>query len=128
MKNLKKIGILGGMGPEASANLYKLIIRLSQEKYDAKQDPDYPPMIINSIGLRGFDETGITNEDLVLEQLISENNVLYKAGCSFIVMACNTIHYFIDELRKNSKIPIISIIEETVKNIKQDNINKILNI
>ena len=113
------------MGPEASCNLYFKIIKAAQEKHGAKQDTDYPPVVLYSLPLLGFDETGIVNETLVLTQLHKGIDTLNKAGCDFIVIPCNTVHYFIDELREQSKIPILSIIEETVKRIKTDNIEKI---
>ncbi|MCD4705270.1 hypothetical protein K8R66_04310, partial [bacterium] len=70
MSNYKTIGILGGMGPSASANLYKKIIELAQKELQAEQDTDYPPMVIYNLPLFGFDETGIVDEELVQDQLI----------------------------------------------------------
>jgi len=118
----KKIGILGGMGPEASANFYYKIIHYCQKEYQAVQDTDFPPMIIYSLPLSGFDESGIVNKELVLQQLINGIDILKNAGCDFIVIPCNTVHLFINELRMKSQILIISIMEETVKKIKQDNL------
>ena len=121
----KKIGILGGMGPEASANFYYKIIKYCQEKYNAVQDTDYPPIVIYSYPLYGFDESGIIDYNLVLKQLIHGVNTLANAKCDFIVMPCNTIHFFIDVLSSKSPIPIISIVEETIKKIKEDNFNSV---
>ncbi|MFP4424586.1 MAG: aspartate/glutamate racemase family protein [Candidatus Woesearchaeota archaeon] len=118
---LKKIGILGGMGPEASANLYYKMIYYCQNKYHAVQDTDYPPMFIYSLPLYGFDESGIVNKELVLEQLIHGIDLLENAGSDLIVIPCNTVHIFINELRVRSPIPVISIIEETIKKIKKGN-------
>lgn len=56
MKVRKVIGVLGGMGPEASANLHMKILRYSQDHYGAVQDSDYPPVIIDSLTLEGFDQ------------------------------------------------------------------------
>ncbi len=119
----KKIGVLGGMGPESSANFYYKLIKYCQKKYHEVQDTDYPPMIIYSLPLDGFDEGGIVNEVTVLKQLIQGIKTLEKADCDFIVMPCNTIHYFFDELNSICSVPIISIIEETAKKIKQKKYN-----
>ncbi len=119
----KKIGVLGGMGPEASANFYYKIIHYCQKEYQAVQDTDFPPMIIYSLPLSGFDESGIVNKKLVLQQLIHGIDVLESSGCDFIVIPCNTVHFFINELRMKFPIPILSIMEETIEKIKQDNHN-----
>lgn len=121
----KKIGILGGMGPEASACFYSKLIVLSQEKYCAVQDTDYPPILLYSLPLEGFNESGIVNKAIVLSQLIHGVKTLENAGCDFIVIPCNTVHYFIDELKKKTPIPILSIVEETAKKIKIAKINKV---
>ena len=123
--NIKKIGVLGGMGPESTADFYKKIIEISQNKYSAVQDTDYPEMIIYSLPLVGFDETGIVDREAVLKQLVLGIKLLNKAGADFIIMPCNTVHYFIEKLRKISKVPILSIIEETAKKIKSDNISSV---
>ena len=122
---MKTIGVLGGMGPEASATFYNMIINICHKKYNAQQDTDYPPMIIYSLPLEGFDETGIVDQEKVLRQLIKGIKVLESSGSDFIVIACNTVHCFIDELRKNVKIPILSIIEETSNKLKLDKINSV---
>jgi len=125
MSRLKTMGVLGGMGPEASAEFYNLIIRLSQKKYKAIQDTDYPPTYISSLPLKDFDESGIVNKDSVLEQLITRIMTLNKIGSDFIVIPCNTVHCFIEELRSHSKVPVLSIIEETAKRILSDNLRTV---
>ncbi|MFH1307279.1 MAG: amino acid racemase [archaeon] len=113
----KTIGVLGGMGPEASANLYQKIIKYSQNKYNAIQDSDYPPIIIYSLPMQGFDETGIADEELVKKQLIEGVKRLESAGCELVIIACNTVHYFYEEMQKAVKIPIFNIIDETKKRV-----------
>jgi len=125
MKEFKTIGILGGMGPYASANMYRLIVEIGQKEFKAEQDNDFPPMILYSLPLDGFDETGIVDKRLVLEQLVKGSKKLQQAGCDFFVIACNTVHYFQDELRKNIGIPLLSIIDETVTEVKRGNIKKV---
>jgi len=118
-KQFRTIGILGGMGPEASIDLYQRIIKLSQEKYNAIQDTDYPPIIINSIGLDGFDETGITDLEKVKNQLINEALILEKAGADFIVMPCNTTHVFHEEIQGKLKIPFLNLVEKTANRVSE---------
>ncbi len=116
-KKNKTIGILGGMGPEASANLYIKMIKYTQHKYSAVQDYDYPPIIIYSLPLSGFDETGIVDKDSVKRQLIEGVKKLENAGCGLIIIGCNTVHIFYDDMQLAVKIPILNIVEETKKKI-----------
>lgn len=119
MKTNKSIGVLGGMGPEASANLYSKIIKYAQNEYGAVQDFDYPPVIIYSLPLFGFDETGIVDEKLVKKQLIEGVKKLELAGCDIIIIACNTVHTYFDEMQASVKVPIFNIIEETKKRVEK---------
>ncbi|HUX36207.1 MAG TPA: amino acid racemase [Candidatus Paceibacterota bacterium] len=119
-QNKKTIGILGGMGPAASANLYLKIIKTAQKMYGAEQDTDFPPMFIYNLPLSGFDETGFAKPTLVREQLIDGVKKMEKTGSDFVIVACNTVHYFYDDMQKAVKIPIISIVEETAKAVSED--------
>ena len=125
MKTNKSIGVLGGMGPEASANLYSKIIKYAQNEYGAVQDFDYPPVIIYSLPLFGFDETGIVDEKLVKKQLIEGVKKLELAGCDIIIIACNTVHTYFDEMQASVKVPIFNIIEETKKRVEKLGYKKI---
>ncbi len=116
-KKHKTIGILGGMGPEASANLYGKMIKYTQHKYGAVQDSDYPPIIIYSMPLLGFDETGIVDKEAVKSQLIDGVKKLENAGCDLIIVGCNTVHIFFDEMQEAVKIPVLNIVEETKKKV-----------
>jgi aspartate racemase len=121
----KTIGILGGMGPSASADLYYKIIKYSQKKYNAVQDYEYPPIFMVSLALDGFDETGITDKNLVENQLIDGVKRLEAAGADSIVIACNTVHIFYDQMQAAVKIPILNIVEETKKKVSEAGSKKI---
>jgi len=119
MTKNKIIGVLGGMGPEASSNLYAKIIKYTQQKYGAIQDFDYPPIIIYSLPLFGFDETGVKDATLVKKQLIQAVKKLETAGCELIIIACNTVHIYFEEMQAVIKIPIFNIVEETKKRVAE---------
>ena len=121
----KTIGILGGMGPEASANLYQRIIKYAQIKYGAVQDDDYPPIIIYSLPLDGFDEKGINNLPLVKEQLVNAVKRLELAGSELIVIACNTVHHFYSAMQDAVTIPILNIVEKSLSEVKKESYKKI---
>ncbi len=125
MKKDRIIGILGGMGPEASANIYKKMIEYTQHAYNAVQDSEYPPIIIYSLPLDDFDETGITDEKSVKKQLVEGVQKLESAGCEAIVIACNTVHIFYSEMQEAVDIPILSIIDATMKKVVEDKYRKV---
>jgi aspartate racemase len=121
----KTIGVLGGMWPSASSVFYQKIIQYSQSHYWAVQDNDYPPVILYSLPLDGFDETGIRDEWEVKRQLIDAVKKLESSWCDFIVIACNTVHIFYEEMQKSIRIPIFNIVEKTWEEIIKRNISKI---
>ena len=121
----KIIGVLGGMGPVASSNLYSKLIKYAQQEYGAVQDFDYPPIIIYSLPLLGFDETGIVDEKLVRGQLIEGVKKLESAGCELIIIGCNTVHAYYAEMQSAVNVPIFNIIEETKKRVLEFGYKKV---
>ena len=114
---MKKIGILGGMGPGGTAELYMKIVGYFQKNFNAKYDSDFPPFIIFSVPIPDVVESA-ENEKKVLEMLTESSKGLEREGCDFIVIACNTVQYLLEELRKSVKIPIIGIAEVNFRYVK----------
>lgn len=125
MNKHKTIGVLGGMGPSASANLYMKILHYAQTAYGAVQDSDYPPIIIYSLPLVGFTEKGIEDEKVVKKQLIEGVKKLEDAGCDLIVIACNTVHIFYQEMQGALRVPLLNIVEETKKKVLESGYKKV---
>lgn len=122
---MKTVGIIGGLGPETTSEFYLDIIFSSQKKDKTSR----PAIIISSVPLPYKIE-----EDLILGSeggeryipyLVKEAQRLEKAGADFIVMPCNSLHVFIDKIREAVTIPMLSIVEETVKFLKKENMNKV---
>lgn len=126
MKKFKTIGVLGGMGPSASAYFYQLLLTRTQKKFKAVQDEDYPPIIINSLALKGSNEFGMEENRFILDQLLMGIEVLEKAKADFIVIACNSVHNVYAKLAEATKLPIINLIEKVVKEVKINKSQKIL--
>ena len=113
--NEKIIGILGGMGPEATLDLFYKIIKLSP----AKKDQDHCRIIIDN-NPKIPDRTNAilgTGKDPLPELIMTAQN-LEKAGANFIIMPCNTAHYFISGIQQNVNIPILNMIEESANYVK----------
>ncbi len=112
---MKTIGILGGLGPSTTAYLNNKLVEISQKKYGAVEDYDFNPMIFYEVPIKTFDEYGIEDKKAFLSALKKGVKILEMDGSDFIIIDCNTAHYFIDDLRKSVKVPILSIIEEVLK-------------
>jgi len=105
------LGIFGGMGPEATADCYRKIIVATP----ARRDQDHIPTLIYSLPQVPDRTTAIRTGDRgIVRWLVEGVTRLEKAGASFIVIPCNTAHYFYDDMKKAVKIPIVHMIRETV--------------
>lgn len=115
----KTIGILGGMGPVASADTYMALTRICQQQYGSVQDSDFPTVILYSLPLKEFDHTGFTENSVqrktIVDQLVKALHKLENAGAELIVIDCNTVHYFFNELQTAIKTPIINLVQLTVE-------------
>ena len=110
------IGILGGMGTQAGLDFCNKLAVLNRGKSDQK----YPLFILynkSNIPKRPENFKKYYN---VLKSLIKGCNLLQKNKCKFIVMPCNTAHYWHDDLQKKTKIPIISIPKEVYLHAKKN--------
>ena len=111
MHAMKTIGIIGGLGPESTIEYYRLLIAAYVERIP---DGSYPSIIINSIDLKKLLEMVAANELAKLtEYLVSEIQRLARAGAECGLVAANTPHIVFDEVRRQSPIPLISIVEAT---------------
>jgi aspartate racemase len=105
-----KIGVLGGIGPEATGYFYLKLIRGLQEQGLIKSNTDFPQIIINSIPAPELISLSI--DEAELEPYISGIKELDKLGVDFIAMVCNTIHLYLDMLQTHVHAPIINLREE----------------
>lgn len=120
----KTLGIIGGMGPLATAKLFERIILLT----DAKSDQEHLHIIIDN-------NTSIPDRTAYIlgegadprNELIVSAIKLQKMGADFLIIPCNTAHYFYEDIVKEIDIPILSMIDETAKYIK-DNHKDIKNV
>jgi len=113
------IGILGGMGPESTADTYMKMISYCQKKYGARLDEDFPPILIYSMPVPDVVEKK-DNDPEVLDALRSGIKKLDDAGADFSIIPCNSMQGFVPELRKD--FTVLSIVEETLLEAKKTNI------
>lgn len=113
----KTIGILGGMGPEATLLFFKKLIAntmANKDQHHARlviyNDPQIPER------LPAIEGKGENPLPMMIKGIYS----LKRAGADFAVIPCVTAHYFLPQLQKRKILPIISIIEATISYIKEN--------
>ena len=131
------IGILGGMGTQAGLDFCNKLAILNRGKIDQ----EYPLFILyNKSNIPGRPESiGVQTGNLlnkkinkkskkkyllVLKSLLNGCQILKKSKCKFIVIPCNTAHYWYDDLQKKINLPIINMPKEvfnhTIKKCKKN--------
>lgn len=122
---MKTVGIIGGLGPETTSKFYLEIIFSCQKLNKSNR----PPIIISSVPLPyALEKDAIVNNSNLrkfLPYLIAEAKRLEKAGADFIVMPCNSLHLFIDDIRKSVNIPVLSIIEKTAEFLQKKSFDNV---
>ena len=109
------IGILGGMGTQAGLDFCNKLAKLNRGKLDQK----YPLFVLYNKSNIPKRPENIRKYSNVLKSLVEGCKMLEKNGCKFIVMPCNTAHYWYDDLQKKIKIPILSMPKEVYVNIQK---------
>ncbi|KIX13456.1 aspartate/glutamate racemase family protein [Dethiosulfatarculus sandiegensis] len=118
----KTIGILGGMGPEASADCYAKIIKCTP----AAKDQDHLRIVIESNPtVPDRTEAILAGGESPVPVMLKGCRVLEKAGVDFIIIVCNTAHYFLDRLEPELSIPILSILDVVAEAVKQAGLKKV---
>ena len=123
MENNKTVGVMGGLGPMATVYFYDMIVRLT----DANRDQEHIDMVIANRAT-----TPDRTDYIIGKSTNSPSDVLKKDakrlesfGTDFLVITCNTAHYFYDEIKNSVNIPVLNIIEETVKYAKNQGHKKL---
>ena len=113
----KAIGILGGMGPEATLDCFGKIIKNTAAKVDREHirvvidsNPGIPDRIAAIIG----------DGESPVPVLAAGCRVLEKAGADFIIIPCVTVHFFLSEIQAQSQLPILSIIDEVAETVRRE--------
>jgi aspartate racemase len=120
---MKRIGIIGGIGPESTVDYYKLIIGAFHEK---QAELGYPEIIIYSANLSSLMRILEANDwETLTDWLLEKVVALHKAGAEFAVIGSNTPHIVFDKVSSRSPIPMLSIIEETRKNAQKRGFKKL---
>lgn len=120
---MKKLGVIGGLGPIATAYFLELVIKMT----DVSCDQEHLEMIIYNKPSTPDRTSYIIGKSTVspLKSLQEVGNQLELQGVDYIAIPCITAHYFYEQLEKGIHVPIIHIIKETVKQLKESGIKKV---
>lgn len=110
---MKKIGLVGGIGPESTVDYYKGIIDGYREKTGIDR---YPLMVIDSLDLAEMYAYASNKQwEPFTERLVDSVKSLAAGGAEFAAMAANTAHIVFDAVEAQSPLPLVSIVDETCK-------------
>lgn len=116
MKNKNIIGVIGGMGPYASAEFYRMLIEGARSRYGAKNNDEYPEIIIDSVPVPDFLGNTDNMEEAAL-MLEDRTQRLADFGATVITMACNTACILRNRLKKATHRSFIFIVDEVADQV-----------
>jgi aspartate racemase len=122
---MKTVGIIGGLGPETTAEFYLEVIFQCQRRESSNR----PGMLIWSVPVPHEYEEAALLRGVGVEKfcplLITAAQHLEQGGADFLVMPCNTLHRFINELRDSVRIPVLSILETCAKHLTSEGVTEL---
>lgn len=123
METNKTVGVMGGLGPMATVYFYDMIVRLT----DAKSDQEHIDMVITNRATTPDRTDYIIGKSPKnpVDVLVKDAKKLEQYGTDFLVLTCNTAHYFHEKIAESVKIPVVNIVEETIIYAKQKGYNKL---
>lgn len=122
----KRIGIIGGLGPRASAHFYKLLIDICSQEYGATNDFEYPSLVLVSLNGEGLSEKGFAiNQFTLIDEINYAMKVFSETNVNIVAVACNSVFAYQDQFRRYPSIRLVDIPDElasAVSNLKADNV------
>ena len=110
-----RLGVLGGMGPQATNTFYQFVI----DRTDARTDQEHVnALILSDSGMPDRTSailSGGKAREAVYLRLLEDARLLERAGCTCIAVPCNTSHFFLDRVQQYIGIPILHMIRETAR-------------
>lgn len=112
-----KLGVLGGMGPQATQMFYQRVL----DRTDADADQDHiPTLILSDTQMPDRTQALLSgNTAPSLARLIADARVLESWGATCIAIPCNTSHAFVPDMEKALRVPIVNMIAETAKAVRE---------
>ncbi|MFO7942536.1 MAG: amino acid racemase [Bacillota bacterium] len=111
------IGIVGGMGPEATADLFMKIIKATP----ATRDQDHlPVVIVSDPSVPDRTQAVLADGEDPLPIMVRSARACVRAGADFLVMPCNTAHCFYSGLSESDGVPVLHMMEEVARFLEEE--------
>ena len=123
VENRKILGVIGGLGPIATAYFMELVIKMT----DASTDQQHLPMMVYNMPFIP-DRTAYildNSKENPLPTMVEFGHRLQQQGADCIAIPCVTAHYFMEQLKKEISTPLINGVQETVAHLKEHGIEKV---
>jgi|WetSurMetagenome_2_1015567.scaffolds.fasta_scaffold30639_2 aspartate racemase len=112
----KTIGVLGGMGPGATAHFFRLLIAAT----DAASDQEHAPILVwNNPRVPPRTEAILGRGPSALPALLAGLALLERGGAGLVIMPCLTAHHYAPALAAASRVPFVSLIAETLAHARR---------
>ena len=125
--SMKTIGVLGGIGPQATMDFEARVHRESQRRIPTRANAGYPPMVV--IYHRAppiiVDESGRPVRPLQIDPEFLRAAERLKGSADFLVIPSNTPHVFKDQIERASGLPLLSILDVTLAEVRSRGWKKI---
>lgn len=121
---MKKLGLVGGIGPASTLEYYKGITEGYRERIGGG---NYPQMLIDSLNLAEMYSLVDNKQwDEFTARFVGSIKTLAAGGAEYAAMAANTAHIVFDAVRSQSPLPLVSLVEETCKYAKSKNCRRVV--
>ena len=114
----KTIGIIGGMGPAATVDLMEKIIEMTE----AQDDQHHIPLLVD---INTHIPAILSDGESPVPEMLKSARRLEQAGADFLIIACNTAHYFIPDIADQIGVPILSMLEVAAERMQTDGVTSI---
>ena len=116
MQQPPTIGILAGMGPRSTAPFVDLVIDECQRQYGAREDEEFPPMMIYALPAPFYLDRPL-DQDALRKAIGAGLRRLASTGVAFVAMPCNTAHIFYDDLAAAIDVPLLNMVDEALRTV-----------
>lgn len=122
MAERKTVGIIGGMGPLATADLFRKIV----ENTDAKNDREHLRVLIdNNTAIPDRTEAVLKGGETPVPQMVKSARLLEEMGADLLLIPCNTAHCFHHDVQEAVSVPVLHMIQITAETLKKRGIKTV---